>query len=91
MIESINYRLRKISKIRGHFPNDDALVKLLYLGVKELGRTTPKAAAAARTTTGRSPSTSPTSCSPAGSATPDNITRSGPYTKNLTGPISRLL
>lgn len=39
MIESINYQLRRISKTRGHFPNDDALVKLLYLGCKELGRT----------------------------------------------------
>lgn len=40
MIESINYQLRKISKTRGHFPNDDALVKLLYLGCREMGRTT---------------------------------------------------
>ena len=39
MIESINFQLRRISKTRGHFPNDDALVKLLYLGCKELGRT----------------------------------------------------
>lgn len=39
MIESINYQLRKISKTRGHFPNDDALVKLLYLGCREMGRT----------------------------------------------------
>ena len=37
MIESINYRLRKITKIRGHFPTDDALIKLLYLGCRELG------------------------------------------------------
>jgi putative transposase len=39
MIESINYQLRKITKTRGHFPNDDALIKLLYLGVRDLGRT----------------------------------------------------
>jgi putative transposase len=39
MIESINYQLRKISKTRGHFPNDDALIKLLYLGCREIGRT----------------------------------------------------
>lgn len=39
MIESINYQLRKISKTRGHFPTDDALIKLLYLGCRELGRT----------------------------------------------------
>ena len=37
MIESINYQLRKISKTRGHFPTDDALIKLLYLGCKEIG------------------------------------------------------
>lgn len=42
MIESINYQLRKISKTRGHFPSDDALIKLLYLGCRELGRTGPK-------------------------------------------------
>lgn len=40
MIESINYQLRKITKTRGHFPTDDALIKLLYLGCRELGRTT---------------------------------------------------
>jgi putative transposase len=39
MIESINYQLRKISKTRGHFPNDDSLIKLLYLGCREMGRT----------------------------------------------------
>jgi len=39
MIESINYQLRKITKTRGSFPTDDALVKLLYLGCKDLGRT----------------------------------------------------
>jgi len=33
-IESINYQLRKITRNRGHFPNDDALLKLLYLGVR---------------------------------------------------------
>jgi putative transposase len=37
MIESINYQLRKISKTRGHFPSDDALIKLLYLGCRDLG------------------------------------------------------
>ena len=39
MIESINYQLRKITKTRGHFPTDDALIKLLYLGCRDLGRT----------------------------------------------------
>jgi putative transposase len=37
MIESINFRLRKITKTRGHFPTDEALVKLLYLGCRDLG------------------------------------------------------
>ena len=35
-IESINYQLRKITKTRGHFPTDEALLKLLYLGVRNL-------------------------------------------------------
>src|SRR3954463_656517 len=39
MIESINYRLRKISKTRGHFPTDEALIKLLYLACRDMGRT----------------------------------------------------
>jgi len=40
MIESINYQLRKITKTRGHFPTDEALIKLLYLGCRDMGRTT---------------------------------------------------
>src|SRR4051794_34226261 len=28
-IESLNYQLRKIIKNRGHFPSDDAVIKLL--------------------------------------------------------------
>lgn len=39
MIESINYQLRKITKTRGHSPTDDALIKLLYLGCRQIGRT----------------------------------------------------
>ena len=38
MIESINYRLRKVTKTRGSFHTDEALVKLLYLGCREIGR-----------------------------------------------------
>jgi transposase-like protein len=30
-IESLNARLRKILKTRGHFPNDEAASKLIYL------------------------------------------------------------
>jgi putative transposase len=32
-IESLNYQLRKIIKNRGHFPNDDAVIKLLWLAI----------------------------------------------------------
>lgn len=32
-IESLNYQLRKITKNRGHFPNDAAAVKLLWLAI----------------------------------------------------------
>jgi putative transposase len=35
-IESINFQLRKITKNRGHFPSDDAAVKLLYLGIRNI-------------------------------------------------------
>lgn len=40
MIESINSELRKATRNRGHFPTDEALIKVLYLGCKQLGRTT---------------------------------------------------
>ena len=32
-IESLNYQLRKVIKNRGHFPNDDAVIKLLWLAI----------------------------------------------------------
>ena len=32
-IESLNYQLRKVTKTRGHFPSDDAVVKLLWLAI----------------------------------------------------------
>ena len=32
-IESLNYQLRKITKNRGHFPSDQAAVKLLWLAI----------------------------------------------------------
>jgi putative transposase len=47
MIENINGQLRKSTRNRGHFPTDEALIKVLYLGCKEMGRTT------ARTNAGR--------------------------------------
>jgi putative transposase len=35
-IESLNFQLRKITKNRGHFPDDDAAMKLLYLGIRNI-------------------------------------------------------
>jgi putative transposase len=34
--ESLNYQLRKVSKNRGHFPNDLAAVKLLWLAICDI-------------------------------------------------------
>src|SRR5699024_3048166 len=35
-IESLNYQLRKIIKNRGHFPNNEAAVKLLWLAIRDI-------------------------------------------------------
>lgn len=35
-IESINFQLRKITKNRGHFPSDEAAMKLIYLGLRNI-------------------------------------------------------
>lgn len=35
-IESLNYQLRKIIKNRGHFPHDDAVIKLLWLAIRDI-------------------------------------------------------
>lgn len=35
-IESLNFQLRKIIKNRGHFPSDDAVVKLLWLAIQDI-------------------------------------------------------
>ena len=37
-IESLNMSLRKIIKSRGHFPNDDAATKLLYLALRNVAK-----------------------------------------------------
>ena len=34
--ESLNYQCRKIIKNRGHFPNDEAAVKLLWLAIMNI-------------------------------------------------------
>jgi len=36
-IESLNYMLRKVTKTKGHFPTDDAALKILYLAISNIG------------------------------------------------------
>jgi len=35
-IESFNYQIRKIIKNRGHFPTDDAVIKLIWLAIADI-------------------------------------------------------
>ena len=35
-IESLHMQLRKIIKTRGHFPNDEAAAKLIYLALRNI-------------------------------------------------------
>ena len=35
-IESLNYQCRKIIKNRGHFPNDQSVIKLLWLAIQDI-------------------------------------------------------
>jgi transposase-like protein len=37
-IESLHMQVRKVAKSRGHFPNDDAARKLLYLALRNIAR-----------------------------------------------------
>ena len=37
-IESVNIGLRKVTKSRGSFPNDDALIKLYYLVLRNISK-----------------------------------------------------
>jgi putative transposase len=39
MVESVNYQLRKVTKNRGHFPHDDAALKLLRLAARNITTT----------------------------------------------------
>ena len=36
-IESLNYQLRKVTKTRGSFPTDDAVLKIFYLAIDNIG------------------------------------------------------
>ena len=49
-IESLNYQLRKIIKNRGHFPTDDAVVKLLWLAIRDIEDKRARERAAERAT-----------------------------------------
>jgi len=35
-IESLNYQLRKVIKTKGHFPSDEAAIKLLFLALRNI-------------------------------------------------------
>ncbi len=37
-IESMNASLRKVTKNRGAFPNDQAAIKLLYLAIRNISK-----------------------------------------------------
>ena len=52
-IESLNYQLRKVTKARGHFPNDDAAVKLLWLAIINIEDKRARERAARRQQTGK--------------------------------------
>ena len=37
-IESLNHSLRKVTKNKGAFPNDEAILKFLYLALQNIAR-----------------------------------------------------
>jgi transposase-like protein len=52
-IESLNYQLRKVTKARGHFPTDDAVVKLLWLAIVNIEDKRARERIARRARTGK--------------------------------------
>ncbi|MEU9891549.1 transposase [Sphaerisporangium sp. NPDC051011] len=52
-IESLNYQLRKVTKARGHFPSDDAVVKLLWLAIINIEDKRARERAAHKAKTGK--------------------------------------
>jgi putative transposase len=52
-IESLNYQLRKVTKARGHFPGDDAVVKLLWLAINGIEDKRAREREARRAQTGK--------------------------------------
>jgi len=56
-IESLNYQLRKVTKARGHFPGDDAVVKLLWLAIINIEDKRARERAAHKEKTGKTKTT----------------------------------
>ena len=52
-IESLNYQLRKVTKARGHFPNDDAAGRLLWLAIINIEDKRARERTARRQATGK--------------------------------------
>lgn len=52
-IESLNYQLRKVTKARGHFPSDEAVVKLLWLAIINIEDKRARERAARKTKPGK--------------------------------------
>ncbi|EHM88482.1 hypothetical protein HMPREF0975_02972, partial [Actinomyces sp. oral taxon 849 str. F0330] len=49
-IETASYQLRKVSKNRGHFPSDEAVIKLLWLAICDTrGQASPRTRQGERT------------------------------------------
>jgi putative transposase len=38
-IESLNFQLRKVTKTKGHFPTNDAVLKIFYMAIMNIGTT----------------------------------------------------
>jgi transposase-like protein len=67
-IESVNARIRRAVKARGHFPNDQAALTCVYLAIMSLDPTAP--AANAGPCAGRPPSTPSTAAWPPDASNP---------------------
>ncbi len=83
-IDSLNARFRQATRRRGHFPNEQAALKILYLTIREKGpnRSNPP---------GRSTAGSPYSTPwPSLRRPPRADVAMSPYTKNLTDPLISL-
>jgi putative transposase len=85
-IESLNARFRRSVKARGHFPNEQAALKHLYLTVVSLDP--PAGAAGAGPTAGRLPSMPSTSPSMGASAPAGSSPIHTSYTVCLTDPYN---